>query len=913
MPLTQGTRIGAYAVDALIGAGGMGEVYRAHDTKLNRDVALKVLPPLVANDPDRLARFRREAQVLASLNDPHIAQIYGFEDSGDAHALVMELVDGPTLEARIAQGSLPIADALPIARQMAAALETAHEHGIVHRDLKPANVKARADGTVKVLDFGLAKAFGPEGSNAMVDDANSPTITTPAMTAMGMILGTAAYMAPEQARGQLVDKRADIWAFGVVVYEMLTGARLFTGATVSDTLAAVLRQEIDWTALPADTPARVRQLLRRCLDRDPKQRLRDIGEARVLLSEPDIAADASVTAPLASPSPSRAWRWLGVAAAILLAAAVGAGAWWFKPSTPIPLRRFDLPREIAANGVRAAIGSTVSGAALAPDGASVAYVADGHLYVRALDALSPRDLGVVPSDVRQLFWSPDSRSVAFAAGGELRRIPATGGTPFVICAIPATGRLLAADWLASGSIVFAVWRDSLYQVAAAGGAPTIRLALNPATEVDFHDVSALPDGRLLLTVHHVAGDVFSVESLDGTTRRVLTNDGSVSDVQYASGHLLFHRSGPNSGLWAVPFTDGPIDLTKAVSVQPGAEGYSVSRDGSLLVGLPSTEHRVLVWVDRSGRSTPVRGAPVALGSARLALSPDGNRAAFVVSDGDTTRLVVRDLDTGLDRPLTTERDTAAGDVVSPATWLPSGDRIAYASETLHNFAVRIFEQPADGSTPPRDLTGGTTVRFSRDGRTLVCIVDDRGRGRLRYARLASDGTPGPLQPIFQHDEPDAIFDQIALSPDGSTLAVTVRDPDGRANIFLTRFPSGTGRWVVTTSGGTFPAFSADGRELFYAALGPRDAQGSAHGELMRVPITLQPSITIGAPAALFGDAPPPGGNRNAQESASGDLALAGFSVSPDGQRFLMSTAAPAAPGEGPRVVLVQNWVAALRP
>ncbi|HVT48417.1 MAG TPA: protein kinase [Vicinamibacterales bacterium] len=900
MPLAPGTRIGAYAVDALLGAGGMGEVYRARDTKLNRDVALKVLPPLVANDPDRLARFRREAQVLASLNDPHIAQIYGFEDSGGTHALVMELVDGPTLAERITHGPLPIPDALAIARQIASALETAHEQGIVHRDLKPANVKVREDGTVKVLDFGLAKALAPAGELSP-DAANSPTMSAHA-TELGMILGTAAYMAPEQARGRSVDKRADIWAFGVVLFEMLTGRQLFTGETVSDTLAAVLRQEIDWTTLPNDTPARVRQLLRRCLDRDPKQRLRDIGEARVLLSEADIAVDAGGAAPLATPPPSRRWRWLGVTAAIVLAAVVGAGAWWFKPSTPVPLRRFDLPPDIAANGVRAAFGS-FSGAAIAPDGSAIAYVAGGHLYVRALDARAPRDLGLAAPTIHQLFWSPDSRWIGFAAEHALHRVPAAGGAPFVIAPIPETGRILDAIWLPSGTIVFSVWRGSLYQVPAAGGAPTVRLAIDPSMDVDVHDVSALPNGRLVIGVHrkNKDHDATRVELLDGATRRVLTDDDSVSDVQYASGFLLFLRSGPNRGLWAVPFTDGPIDLTKAVSVQPGAAGYSVSRDGTLLVGLPSPERESLVWVDRGGHATPAPGAPVTLGgdARRLALSPDGHRVAFIADINDATNLVVRDLDTGADRPLTFNRAPVGGTAVTTPelefpTWRPAGDRLAYASGAVEG--MKILEQSADGSTAPRILTNASAVVFSRDGRTLLCVVDDRGRGLLRYAAIGSDGTPGPLRRVFQGDEPDVLFNGIDLSPDGSTLAVSTRNPDGQGNIFLTPFPSADRRWVVTTDGGTSPRFSADGRELFYLS-GLRDDAGGLYGKLMRVPVTLHPSVTIGVPAALVAE--------------SDTLSLAGFSVSPDGQRFLMSTAAPAAAGEGPRVVLVQNWVAGL--
>jgi hypothetical protein len=891
MPLTLGNRIGSYEVVALIGEGGMGQVYRARDTKLNRDVALKVLPPLVANDPDRLARFRREAQVLASLNDPHIAQIYGFEDSGEAHALVMELVDGPTLEARIAQGPLPLTDALAIARQIAAALEAAHERGIVHRDLKPANVKVRADGAVKVLDFGLAKAFGPEAPNATADAANSPTITTPAMTAMGMILGTAAYMAPEQARGQTIDKRADIWAFGVVLYEMLTGARLFTAATVSYTLAAVLRQEIDWTTLPADTSATVRELLRRCLDRDPKQRLRDIGEARIRLSESDNDARESTASAAALPLPRRR-RWLGVVAALVLAVAVGAGVWWGKPSVTIPVRRLELPSDVAAHGVRGAFNA--AGAALAPDGASVAYLSAGHLYVQPLDAMSPRDLGRVPVDAAHLFWSPDSQSIGLTGDGAIRRVPAGGGTSFVICRIPGTGRMLDAAWLPTGTIVFSVWRGDVYDVPAGGGTPAVRLAFDPATEIDFHEISVLPRGRLLVVVHRIGHDVQVPELVDGRTRTPIAADAGVEDIRYASGFLLFRRTGLNSGLWAAPFAGGPIDLTTAVSVQPGAGNYDVANDGTLLVGRPVARRSSFVWVDRAGRPTPIAGAPVvALAAGQpLALSPDGHRVAFFAETDGADNLIVRDLDTGLDRPLTSNRE--GDDVVESGfpAWNPSGDRVIYTSGAVG--AIKILERRADGSTGAREILSARQATFSRDGHTLLCIVDDAGRGRLRYAPLSSDGRPGPLQPVFRSDEPDVLFAD--LSPDGSSLAMAARDPNGQLNIVLTPFPSGSPRWAVTTDGGNFPKFSADGRELFYAA-GTRAGDGSTSGRLMRVPIALHPSITIGVPTALFGN--------------TSGLALAGFSVSPDGQRFLMSTPAPAAPGEGPRVVLVQNWVAGL--
>ena len=535
LALNPGARLGPYQILSSLGAGGMGEVYRARDTKLKRHVAIKILPSSLAADSDRLARFQREAEVLASLNHPNIAAIYGLEDADGVKALVMELVEGEDLSQRIARGPIPIDEALPIAKQIADALEAAHEQGIVHRDLKPSNIKVRPDGAVKVLDFGLAKALEP--TRSATDTSHAPTITNPAMTTgFGVLLGTAAYMAPEQAQGDPVNKRADIWAFGCVLYEMLTGRRAFTGNDMSHTLASVLYAEPDWSVLPATTPPAIQRLLRRTLAKDRNRRMADIADARMDID--DASAEPAVMSTAAGPISAsltvQLWpwgvavMWSLVAGAIALGAVVSTIVWRAKPAPIGPVRRLELPAAIAA----------ASSFALAPDGSRIAYLAGGHLYVRAFDSLEPQDLGAMHGSSATPFWSPDSKTIGFTAEGTIRSIPAGGGPVFVICKIPLSGQAMGLAWRTDGTIVFAVWRDSLYKVAAAGGAPEVYVAFDPATEVDFHSVSALPDNRVVVTIHlKTAGPGFRrVDVVDpsGSHRRtMLISDPAVGAAKYA--------------------------------------------------------------------------------------------------------------------------------------------------------------------------------------------------------------------------------------------------------------------------------------------------------------------------------------------------------------------------------------------
>ena len=540
MPLRTGARIGPYEITGALGAGGMGEVYRARDTRLGRDVALKLLPPALSADPDRLRRFEREAKALAALNHPNIAQIYGVEkvlDSGlavaagqerageEADAIVMEFVAGRTLGEVIAAGDpdargtaasrgLTIEDALPIAAQIADALEAAHDAGIVHRDLKPANVIVRDDGVVKVLDFGLAKtiAEATEGTEltetAALTSPARPEQGRGATTAMGIILGTAAYMSPEQARGRTVDKRADVWAFGAVLFEMLTGERLFAGETVTEVLAAVLKDPVRLDRLPPGIPTSLRQLINRCLQRDPRMRLRDIGEARIALSGVRTGEGSAQVLEGAVPETSSARRLratLGALAALALAAIAAYVAWPAKPAVSIPVRRFELPAAMAPASIFA----------ISPDGSRVAYIAQGHLFVHTLATAGTADLGIVPVPTEGLLWSPDGRRLAFSAESDLRIIPAEGGPPFTVCRIPGSGRLTKGWWHDDGTIYFAVWRESLYRVPASGGPPARVTAIAPETEIDFHSVAVLPGGRLIVTTHLRGQDAVRLDLLDG--------------------------------------------------------------------------------------------------------------------------------------------------------------------------------------------------------------------------------------------------------------------------------------------------------------------------------------------------------------------------------------------------------------
>jgi len=888
MPLTTGSRLGAYEIVSPLGAGGMGEVYRAHDAKLNRDVALKVLLPEVADSPERLARFRREAQILASLNHPNIGHIYGLEEADGTTVLVLELVEGPTLADRIAQGPIPPDEALPIARQIAEALEAAHEQGIIHRDLKPANIKVREDGTVKVLDFGLARPADAATASATAATASSPTQLSPAVTQQGVILGTAGYMSPEQARGRTADKRSDIWAFGVVLFEMLTGRRLFGGETVTEVIASVIKDAPNLDGLPASTAVSLRRLLERCLERDPRLRLRDIGEARISLARIDNAAAAGPSKQGVSTrthrSSLRALAYtLGV---ISVAAGAGAVGWISKPAAaPVPARRFELPQPLAE----------ASTAALSPDGSRIAYVYAGRLYLHALSTGTATDLTAIPANPGAIFWSPDGRTIGINVDSSLRTIPASGGAFFTICKVPASGVVMDAVWQADNTILLAVWRDSLYRVSASGGTPELHAAIDAATEVDFHSIAPLPDGRLAMTTHLRGEDGVRLDLMAGGRRVPLANGLGINTVRFQPpDKLLFVRIGTNPGVWAAPLA-ASVDLPRASLLEPGAVGVDAASDGTLIAPFLPKDRRELIWVNRRGVVTAVPGEQFETSTGAVALSPDGRRAVLAVRAPDLSGyFVVRDLATGSDTRVPSPTSATAmttGDV----SWTPA-QRLLYAAGGIE--AMRIYDWPSDGSrgSGSRVLADGFSAKTIADGTLIFYLRQDRGVMRLFRAPVQADGSLGPEAPVFaERDEaPIRAFD---VSPDGRLLAFTTVNSDTeQRNVTVTTLPDLRERRQLTSAGVNRPLFSRDGRELYFLSR-QRDSTGSTRTQLNVVAITTGP-LTIGTPETLFA------------AGEKGEPSISDFDVAADG-RLLMTRKAVPAPGDEARAVLRQNWMAAL--
>ena len=905
MALTSGTRLGAYEIAALIGAGGMGEVYRARDARLNRDVALKVLPELFAADPDRLARFKREAQVLASLNHPNIGAIHGFEESGGVHALVLELVEGPTLADRIAQGPMPLDEALPIARQIAEALEAAHEHGVIHRDLKPANIKVRPDGTVKVLDFGLAKAFGPAEAGHYVQHGGagaaalsmSPTMTSPAATRVGVILGTAAYMSPEQARGKAVDKRSDIWSFGCVLYEMFTGRRPFDGEEVTDVLARIIEREPDYTAIPPAIPPSIRRLLRRCLEKDRRQRLPDIGVARLDIDEA-LAAPAGVEGPATVPAPRAAReRLVWIAALVATAVATGAAVWYARPAPVQTNVRFEIPvRPMRwANEI-----------AISPDGRLVAYAAAAEsgrqaVWIRALDSLQAEVLpGAETAGTEAVFpaWSPDGRSVVFAADGNLKRVDIGGGAPQTLVTAVG-GQFGGATWNRDGVIVFASNNHELRRVAASGGEVTPVSERDDALGEIFHDAPMfLSDQRRFLYLawsNAPENRAIYVGSLDSPSRtRVMTAE---SNAVYTQGHLLFLRGG---SLVARPFDEErlqfagePVPIADRIATAGGELGaFAASATGVLIYRAAASEaaNRQLVWMDREGRSSPASAVPVQ--ATALKLSPDDRQV--VLTEGVPADLWVYDLVRNVRTRLTTNPSVDHNPI-----WSPDGLRLLFDSHRDLEGApsagdATIFEKPTNGATPerlfldPEPSAQQSPRDWSRDGRTVVFAKFGANTvWNLWVLPLDGDRKPFPYR-SGPFNEPEA-----ALSPNG-WLAFTSNE-SGRSEVVVQPFPDPSGgKWQVSTEGGVHPRWRRDGRELYY--LDPK-------GRIIAVSVTADSTFAIREAVPLV-QTPLP-----LPTAAGGSLFP--YDVTSDGKRFLL--AVPMAGTTPAPINVVLNWTSALTP
>ncbi len=867
MPLPSGTRVGIYEILDPLGAGGMGEVYRARDSKLNRDVAIKVLPEVFTADPDRLGRFTREAQTLARLNHPNIAAIYGLEESGTVRALIMELVAGDDLAAIIRRGPVPLADAIAVARQIADALEAAHELGIIHRDLKPANVKVRPDGTVKVLDFGLAKVLAPEGiedlNGAAV--ANSPTLTARA-TQHGVILGTAAYMAPEQAKGKTVDKRADVWAFGVVLYEMLTSRRLFYGDDTSDVLAAVLTREVNWTVLPADVPQRLRALLADCLVRDPKQRLRDIGDARRVLDQIVSGAPDLLVSSASTPAWRQALSWAASLVAVL-ALGVLAG-WLLKPAPDLPVRHFSIATPDHHR---------VTDAAISPDGKAVFFTTAEKAWVQRLDQAVPQE---VPSaaGARGVFWSPDSSHIGYQTRGHLWKLPLSGGSAIDIGPVPTEfSSAGGAAWLTNDRIWYTTGFSGLLEIPAEGGTPRSLLDPEVMTEVDFHEVSSLPDGQGVLFVSHpVTGAPGALHLFDGRSRYRLMDEQSPmrQPVYSPSGHILFGSSG---GIWAIRFSLADRKVSgEPFLVAASASRASIASDGTLAtVPEGSSSEQQLTWLDRNGKVVGTVGRD-GLNVRSPRLSPDGHQVVATVL-GANTDLFVFDIDRGTDRRLTFEPGADTN-----GTWSADGRHIIYQCDQ------GICSRASDGSGGPVALVTGPAElpEVSSDSKYIVFVRNQPKTSTdllivpLGPSGFAAPTTESPKSLVAA----ERVQSRHAISPDGKFLAYESNE-SGSAEIYVTRFPSGEGKWQVS-HGGAGPRWSRGGDRIFYIAA----------DRLMEVAVDSVPAPTAGMPKSLvFGPA------------IGARILIVGFEPSSDSARFLIPRSS-SIDTEGGSVHFVEQWI-----
>ena len=888
MSLAPGVRLGPYTIEALLGVGGMGEVYRARDSRLERAVALKLLPAAVSSDPDRLARFEREAKLLAALNHPNIAHVYGFEQvaspSGQAaHVLAMELVEGEDLARRLERGPIAQGEALAVARQIAEALDEAHEKGIVHRDLKPANVQLTPDGRVKVLDFGLAKACTTDGQAGAATGSESPTLEAP-ITRAGAVFGTTAYMSPEQARGLPVDKRTDVWAFGCLLFEMLAGRRPFDGHTTTDTLAAILAADARWHELPPTTPEWLRRLLRRCLEKDARRRLRDIGDALADMGDPsDARGDALEPGPAV---PRLRRRHLIALALTLLLAGIALALAWRRvgglQSTGTATIRTTI---VLPRGQKLSSGDATYALALSSDGRRLAYVGeqDGatQLWVRELSSLESKPLAGTVGATHP-FFSPDGEWIGYFAGGALQKVAASGGAPLRICTV--TARSLGASWGRDERIVFALWGSGLHVVEARGGEPRRIGSLEDARWPEI-----LPDGRTVLFTTQRA---FATMSIDGSAFRVAatTTDsplhgpavlgtGTLAQARYLpTGHIVF---GQAPGIVrAAPFDPASARLTGPVAsvVQSverarnaGAVYFAVATTGILVYATTGYRHR-LVWVDRSGAASPISADRAAFRSPRL--SPDGAQLAVAVND-ETRRgdVWVYDLRTGTKRRLTRERHNGW------PVWTPDGRLITFTT------AGGIAEVPPDGSAAPRVLLAFPDgnprypTAWSPDGRELLFDVDGATGSDLSVLSRGGEARTLLAEPYNERNG--------AISPDGRFVAY-VSDESRRAEVYVASYPGLGDRAGISTDGGTHPRWSRDGREILFR-------QGDA---LMVATVDTKRAFRAERPHRLFSGA------------YDGEGRLGEYDVAPDGRRFVMIEDDEASALR--ELTLVQGWFEELR-
>jgi eukaryotic-like serine/threonine-protein kinase len=899
--LPAGLRVGPYKIVAPLGAGAMGDVYRACDTKLNRDIALKVLPERFALDPDRLARFKREAQLLATLSHSNIAAIYSVEESNGSQALVLELVDGPTLADRIADGPIPLDEALPIARQLAEALEAAHDRGIIHRDLKPANIKIARNEVVKVLDFGLARVWDGGSQLALAASAKltATDIGGPA------ILGTPGYMSPEQARGQSLDRRTDLWSFGCVLYEMLTGRAPFAGDSISDTLAAILDREPDHTRLPADTPVPIRRLLRRCLEKDRKGRLDSAAGARLEIDD----AIATPAAEALAATPSRRVTAVAIAALAGAVAIAAAVAWALVRPAPVapafPSRFAIVPPPAQPLNVS----GSDRDIALSPDGRHLVYrfggtsTAGSPLMVRAIDQLDAQPVANVTRAYAP-FFSPDSRWIGFFENADLKKVSIAGGPAITLSQV--SGVPLGASWGDDNTITFATSGPSagLWRVSADGGEPAVLTTPERAQHEGNHAFpSVLPGGRSILFTIAATGSADSVHvavlDLKTGQRKTLIRGGG--DAQYVeTGHLIFAAAG---ALRAVRFDPArlevlgdPVTVVEHVMTKPsGAANYAVSSPGTLVYmpGGPADQApmRSLVWVDRKGHEEPINAPLRSYGPPRV--SPDGTRLAMGILDQRNTEIWIWDL-----ARETLRRLTFAPGMDGLPVWTPDSRRIIFMSDRTG--VLNLYSQAADGSGPVDRLTTSAIPQWptaiTPDGAWLAGFD-------LMPSAIDAEIVFFPLRPVpasRAHQSPGESFARTRFnggfaefSPNGRYVAYQ-SDESGRMEVYVRPFPQvDRGRWQISTAGGTRPAWARNGGELFYL-------DGSNTFTVAAVQ-TSGPTFIAGTPAKVF-DAKyvEPNPARH-------------YDVSPDGQRFLMIKSSAEDPNATPAsMVVVEHWFEELK-
>jgi len=864
-----------YTILDKLGEGGMGEVYRANDDKLGREVAIKVLPEAFVADQGRLSRFEREARLLAALDHRNIASIYGLEEADGKRLLVMQIAEGENLQERISRGPVPVNEVMKIGLQISEALEAAHAKGIIHRDLKPANVVVDGQGQVKVLDFGLAKALESDPSDMSAHSlAASPTLTAQ-MTEAGMLLGTAAYMSPEQARGEPADKRADLWALGVVLWEMLTGSRLFIGRTVSDTLAGVLRDEPQFEALPTNTPPSLRRLLRRCLEREPRERLPDAASARLELEDALAGRSDSQElldeAPRTSPSPA----WLRVLpwALFALAAVWAVGQYLWPP----PVRR-TIRLEASLSSDEPLYLGRGSSVVLSPDGSRLAYVTDSEvyysLYLRSLDQLDATLLAGGPPDQFAFhpFFSPDGQWIGFFSADELKKIPVSGGTPITLCQVKF-GR--GGSWGPSGTIAFSAAGESgLFTVSSAGGNPQPLTTLDEESQEYYHRwPDFLPSGKaVLFTVGKQAGmdsqPRVELVSLDTGQRRILV-ENAYHGRYLPTGDLVFIR---DQTLFAVPFDTETLevtgDLTPLVqditsNLAAGAAQYSFSNDGTLVyvTGQAELSEYSVVWVDRNGQASRLWDAEASY--AGQVISPDGKSLAVAILRDDNWDLWIYDLERDVATRLTFD-DAYDADAV----WSQDGQFIYFASG--RNGTETLYRKRADGSGEV-ELIGEGDVNFypssiTPDGRimlgmTLTDTVD------IYFVTLDEDRTPQPFL-ATSFSEEDAVF-----SPDGRWVAYASNE-SGSHEVYIRPYPAAGGKWQISDGGGRWPQWSGDGQQLFYRTNeGISSATVEVSGDTLRV----------GSARTVF-EAPYLGGLFGINVSG---YIFHDYTVTADGQRFVM--------------------------